>query len=132
MLKINNKLRYLLLFSVLVIVDQTSKLFSLYYLPYKINQGGSWGLDLGSRYIYMAILLVVTIFFLYLFKTLKDSVSRHSVILILSGSASNLVDRFFRGGVVDFISIKIWPTFNLADVFITVGVIVIGYRVLKS
>ncbi len=39
----------------------------------------------------------------------------------LGGAASNLLDRFWRGAVVDFIDLRFWPVFNLADVAICVG-----------
>jgi lipoprotein signal peptidase len=39
----------------------------------------------------------------------------------LGAAASNLIDRACRGGVVDFIDLKIWPVFNIADATIVVG-----------
>ena len=43
--------------------------------------------------------------------------------LILGGAVGNLGDRLLGGRVVDFIDLTWWPSFNLADVFLTVGVI---------
>src|SRR4029453_18532335 len=40
----------------------------------------------------------------------------------LGGATSNLVDWLRRGGIVDFIDLRIWPVFNLADVFIVLGI----------
>lgn len=42
--------------------------------------------------------------------------------LLIGGAISNLADRIARGSVVDFIDFSFWPTFNLADVAIVVGV----------
>ena len=42
----------------------------------------------------------------------------------LGGAASNLLDRFRRGAVVDFIDLSFWPVFNLADVAICIGALV--------
>ncbi len=42
----------------------------------------------------------------------------------LGGAASNLLDRFWHGGVVDFVDLGFWPVFNLADVAICVGALV--------
>jgi lipoprotein signal peptidase len=39
----------------------------------------------------------------------------------LGGGASNLIDRLHHGGVVDFIDVKIWPVFNIADAAIVIG-----------
>jgi lipoprotein signal peptidase len=43
--------------------------------------------------------------------------------LALGGAAGNLLDLRRRGGVVDFIDLKVWPAFNLADVAIVLGVV---------
>jgi signal peptidase II len=48
-----------------------------------------------------------------------------STILIFSGALSNIIDRFFFGCVIDFIDLRIWPVFNLADIYITIGATII-------
>jgi len=46
--------------------------------------------------------------------------------LIMGGALGNLVDRLLRGGlVVDFVDLRIWPVFNIADAAITVSVVII-------
>jgi signal peptidase II len=42
----------------------------------------------------------------------------------LGGAGSNVLDRVWRDGVVDFIDFKFWPVFNLADVAIVAGVLI--------
>jgi signal peptidase II len=50
--------------------------------------------------------------------------------VILGGAIGNLVDRLrFDGAVVDFIELSIWPSFNVADVAIVVGVVIVGLQV---
>jgi signal peptidase II len=56
--------------------------------------------------------------------------SRHPVLpaalgLVIGGSLSNLVDRVRLHHVTDFIDLKYWPAFNLADTFIVVGVTIL-------
>ena len=56
--------------------------------------------------------------------------SRHPVLpvalgLVIGGSVSNLVDRVRLGYVTDFLDLRWWPAFNLADSFIVVGVLVL-------
>jgi signal peptidase II len=48
--------------------------------------------------------------------------------LVLGGSLGNVLDRIRAGGVTDFIDLRVWPVFNLADIAITVGIglLVIG------
>ncbi|MGG7380760.1 signal peptidase II, partial [Escherichia coli] len=53
--------------------------------------------------------------------------ARHPVLpvslgLVIGGSVSNLVDRVRLGHVTDFLDLRFWPAFNLADSFIVVGV----------
>ena len=53
--------------------------------------------------------------------------SRHPVLpvalgLLIGGSTSNLIDRIRLGHVTDFLDLRYWPAFNLADSFIVVGV----------
>ena len=45
--------------------------------------------------------------------------------LVIGGSMSNLVDRVRLGYVTDFIDVRWWPAFNLADSFIVIGVLVL-------
>jgi signal peptidase II len=67
-----------------------------------------------------------------------DLVMAYSLALVLGGAVGNLVDRlvrspgFLRGEVVDFIKVPHWPTFNLADSAITLGVIFIAARGWRS
>lgn len=52
--------------------------------------------------------------------------------LIIIGGYSNLFDRVFYHGVVDYLSVLIWPVFNLADVYIVTGVIALMYLIFKK
>lgn len=42
--------------------------------------------------------------------------------LIAAGAASNLLDRFALGGVLDYVDLQVWPVFNLSDVALTCGI----------
>ena len=52
--------------------------------------------------------------------------------LALGGAAGNLADRLARGGVVDFIAIGRWPTFNLADAALLAGVVLVAAQALGA
>ena len=43
--------------------------------------------------------------------------------LLLGGATGNLIDRVLDGAVTDFVDVSFWPSFNLADVAITLGVV---------
>ena len=47
--------------------------------------------------------------------------------LILGGTIGNLIDRLYVGQVTDFIDFKIWPVWNVSDMAVTIGVIVLAY-----
>jgi signal peptidase II len=53
-----------------------------------------------------------------------NDLARVGLVVALAGATSNLCDWLRRGGVIDFIALGWWPTFNLADVAIVVGVAV--------
>jgi signal peptidase II len=51
--------------------------------------------------------------------------------LVIGGTiGNNLIDRLYQGYVTDFLDLKIWPAFNVADASVTVGVIIIIYRLI--
>lgn len=82
---------------------------------------GAYSLGLGKlNYGYISILaLLLFIVFVPLVK--KNYQQDLGYYLILSGGLSNIVDRMFAKGVIDFIPSKFFGSFNLADVFISAG-----------
>ena len=52
--------------------------------------------------------------------------------LILSGALGNVIDRLMRGYVVDFIHLTRWPVFNVADIAVVAGVILLGICSLRA
>jgi signal peptidase II len=91
------------------------------------NSGIAFGLFSSATAI-VTVLTAVAVGWMLVF--FARSGSRHPVLpaalgLLIGGSLSNLVDRARQGYVTDFIDPHYWPAFNLGDVFITVGVIVL-------
>jgi signal peptidase II len=56
----------------------------------------------------------------------ESRVSRWALVLITAGAIGNYLDRVVRGYVVDFVHVHHWPVFNVADVYITAGYILLG------
>jgi signal peptidase II len=52
--------------------------------------------------------------------------------LLIGGALGNLADRVRDGAVIDFIDLPLWPTFNLADVSIVVGVLLLLFEVERT
>lgn len=63
---------------------------------------------------------------------LAPSRYRLSLALVLGGALGNLVDRFRFGAVIDYISVMSWPTFNVADIAIVTGTILVAWGVLRD
>ena len=92
-----------------------------------LNKGAAWSILSGHTW----VLIVVTLIFL-VFLFLFDSKYKSESILyniafsfIVGGGVGNLIDRIFLGGVRDFLVFDFWPSFpvfNVADVFLCVGV----------
>ena len=94
------------------------------------NTGIAFGLfSLSSELTYnlfTSLIVVINLIIIYLAVVTKDF-RRYFFLLILGGSFGNLFDRIYYGAVPDFIDFHIgnfhWFIFNIADIFITVGVI---------
>jgi signal peptidase II len=95
--------------------------FSIHHVT---NSGIAFGLFASATPIVILLTTIAVAWMLYFF---ARSGSRHPVLpvalgLVIGGSVSNLIDRVRLGHVTDFIDLKYWPAFNLADSFIVVGV----------
>ena len=57
---------------------------------------------------------------------------RVSLVMVLSGAIGNIIDRLFRGYVVDFFEFTFfeWPVFNVADIYVVVGVTLLALMIL--
>ena len=53
-------------------------------------------------------------------------------VFIIGGALGNLYDRIFIGYVVDYFNFIVWPVFNVADSFITIGAIMLAWSILKD
>lgn len=105
----------------LVIVDQISKI--AVSNPIK-NYGLAFGLFPGYTKFYILLTcIVVSILVYYLF--LGKEELRYGLAFLVGGSLGNLIDRLFLGYVRDFITFGFWPSFNFADIFNVIGVILI-------
>ncbi|MFY9579410.1 MAG: signal peptidase II [Gaiellaceae bacterium] len=91
------------------------------------NSGIAFGLFASATSIVILLTVAAVAWMLYFF---VRSGSRHPVLpvalgLVIGGSVSNLIDRVRLGHVTDFLDLKFWPAFNLADSFIVVGVAIL-------
>ena len=100
----------------------------------KYNEGIALSIPLEGNLQLVVIFLVLLIGAYYVRKyfDLSKTTIQLTVASILGGAIGNLIDRFTRGAVVDFIAIWDFPVFNLADVFIFYSVCILIYLELKG
>ncbi len=98
------------------------------------NTGIAFGFfkNQGIVFIVIPIIAVILLVFnIYYYRQTNEVLSRAYIIsfsLILGGAIGNLIDRMMHGYVIDFIDLRVWPVFNIADSAITIGAIIIGYK----
>ena len=88
-----------------------------------INTGMALGLNEGNtkNIIITIIILILIINFAVKQKDKIDKKTAIALCLITAGGVSNLIDRFIYKGIVDFIDLYGFPIFNIADVYIVIG-----------
>jgi len=106
-------------------------------LTYVRNPGAAWGFLARShenfrRPFFIGVSVVAMFFILYLFRRLEPGqhLMMIALSLVMSGAVGNFIDRLRYNYVVDFIDCHIrhrfkWPTFNVADIVITIGVVLL-------
>ena len=140
-------MRVLFVSAIMVLADQVSKAIvvrtmSLYesvpvienffHFTYITNDGMAFGIDFPFGYfIFSLVSALLTLFlFWYLWTVRNDSlVIRLGLAMIIAGAVGNLIDRLMLGEVIDFLDFMIgnfhWYVFNLADSYVTVGMVLI-------
>lgn len=127
------KISYGFFLLLLMLIDQLSKyLIRVNGGFYICNRNLAFGLSFPVILIIAAVIIFLLVIYYYK-SSLKNWAKLNSVpiLLIVSGAASNIIDRINYGCVVDFIDLRFWPVFNLADVFITAGAIILTVNIIK-
>jgi signal peptidase II len=97
------------------------------YIHHVQNSGIAFGFFSSATPIVIALTTLALGWMLVFF---ARSGARHPILplglgLVIGGSVSNLVDRVRLGHVTDFLDLRFWPAFNLADSFIVIGVVLL-------
>lgn len=98
------------------------------------NPGAAFGLLPNHQLIFLVMTFVVVIFIIFYHRRLRshERVVKFALGLELGGAMGNLVDRLFFGQVTDFLDFRVWPVFNIADIAIVVGLLVLGWAVYSA
>jgi signal peptidase II len=132
-----------------VIVDRSMPLYhsipvidGLFNLTYIRNTGAAFGIFSGSaaafRLPFLIIFSLVAIgFVITMLRRLQDQTGLITALsFIVGGAIGNLIDRVAYGEVIDFLDFYWgryhWPAFNLADSFITIGVLITVYYLIQA
>lgn len=133
-------------FLIVLILDQLVKYFvvstslnipiikNIFNLMYVKNTGGMYGMLTNNNWLFvitsLAILIILSV---YVVKSVDKNKPQFTIWqFIIAGGVSNLIDRIFRGAVIDFIQLKFFGVFNLADACIVIGVCLICFLELKE
>lgn len=129
---------------ILVLLDQGTKILalerlkplgSITFLPgvldftFVENRGVAFGMFSGQRWMILVLTGAIIGALLYYYKKLPDKKEyrwvRCALVMVLSGAVGNMIDRIFRGYVVDFFEFTFvrWYVFNVADIYVVLGVI---------
>ena len=145
-------MRKILIFLLLVLFDILSKYIVFNYIDLyqfiKItfffdithihNFGVSFGLFAGTipALVLVFVGIFVTAFVFYLDINSSELLERWGLFIIICGAIGNIVDRFINGYVIDFLYLHInqyyWPAFNFADIYISIGIIMIIVNMVKK
>ena len=123
--------RFLIALVALIMIDQFFKyLIRLKGGFYICNKNIAWGIKLPGALFWVFWLIIIFLLLLFLRrKGFQDYF--FPFVFILSGSISNIIDRLAFGCVIDFIDLKFWPIFNLADSFLILGAILLLVKYLR-
>ncbi len=125
----------LLVESRLVYGERVAVVDGFFYVTHARNPGAAFGLFAGMAddgrlvgFAIVSLIAIVVIGAFYQRLAPGDRVQALGLSLVLAGAAGNFIDRIWRGEVVDFLHLRLWPgyawpDFNVADLCIVMGVV---------
>ena len=103
---------------------------NFFSLTYVLNDGAAFSLFASRTYLLILFAIICLFFIIYELKNnLDDRVLSIGYSLVLAGLLGNFIDRLIDGYIIDYLSFKIlgysYPIFNLADILIVVGIVIV-------
>lgn len=152
MRNVSKKYKIVIFVTALVLLEQLTKIVILmnreklpitvinnvFMLSYVENSGVAFGIKVGNIWSFIVINIVILgIIIKFMYSQLQELNNKTIILLslVLAGGISNLIDRVFRGYVVDFLDITPiinFPVFNFADIMIVVAVLIFGVMMMKN
>ena len=133
----------MIIIAILILIDQLTKLYAInvvkpqgfvevidnfYYFTYVENRGAAFGMMQNKQLFFIIITVVIFAVLGYVLAKYKieGKLFYTATVLIFAGGIGNLIDRIFRGYVVDSLQFSFFPPVcNLADYYITVGAVML-------
>jgi signal peptidase II len=129
----------ILIAAVIVLLDQLSKLIvmnsltlnqsvplipNVLHITYIHNFGGAFGILAHRTGLFIFVAFVVVVMLLVFSRQIprEHKLLRLALAFQLGGAVGNLIDRVRWGYVIDFIDVRIWPVWNVADMAIIAGI----------
>ena len=131
---------------ILILADQLTKLWALaelrgsegisvitgiFELQYLENRGAAFGILQNHQVLFLLITVLAAVLLTYIYARIPDDKKyiplRICYVLLMAGAFGNMIDRAFRGYVVDFVYFKLidFPIFNVADIYVTVTMVLL-------
>lgn len=106
----------------------------IFHLTYVLNPGAAFGILENQRWFFIAICVAILLGVAIFYKSIRRECAmfRYGLGLLLGGAVGNLIDRIQNGLVVDFLDFRIWPVFNIADIAICVGAVMLVVSLLNE
>jgi len=113
--------------ALVIVVDQLIKFIIVRFWPLlvSLNAGIAFGLAAPAWLVALMFFILLTLTG-YMWLSWNVEHRKGAIMplaLLLGGAFSNIVDRLTRGAVVDYLDLKVWPSFNLADAALVLGAI---------
>lgn len=121
----------LIVSSLMNVHDSIIIIKDFFYITYVRNTGAAWSIFAGKTWLLIVVSLIIIGFIcLYVYKNKpKSKVEVVGYSLVLGGAIGNFLDRIIYGYVIDFFDFYIfgydYPIFNMADIFIVIGVLIL-------
>jgi len=142
-------LRFVILIMLTLLADQFSKyvisasmqpgesipvLPPVFHITYILNPGAAFGM-LANRtafFIIVSLLVIAGVLVGYRYLPRERIWTRVAAALLVGGALGNLIDRVRLGRVIDFLDFRVWPVFNLADIAIVTGALLLIIEVWRT
>jgi signal peptidase II len=118
----------------LVFIDQAIKWWIIQFYPSSVymNNGIIFGF-INNQIICITLLVLGILALIWIsLEKKKEPWQEFALTLVFAGALSNIIDRIYHSAVVDYITIKGVNTFNLADIYIILGVIIYSFQIFRK